>query len=217
MSAFNPNLLIPPMAQESRPLDFVDSGEYWDFLEVVVSEPNGSGRRRTYVYDSREDTFTRVFSDGRTADEPEDDTPEGVERPDGPMMNFIWPLDSGQYLADPVAIAAAIGLRNVALVYVNDPSDFNPELPPQDAYWGIALTGGGMDLSWDIASAFVEAGYFPPDELTINQGTPEATWRYGVDQIGATAARKVKRALTVRLKNRALALKYNLKAVGAWK
>lgn len=214
MSAFNPNLLIPPMAQESRTFEF-DTAEYWDYLEVAVSEPNGSGRRRTYVYDSREDTFTRVFSDGRTADEPEDDTPEGVERPDGPMMNYIWPLDGD--LADPVGIAAAIGLSNTALVWVNDPSDFDPDLPQRDAYWGIGLVGGGMDLSWDVASAFVEAGYFPPDELTINQGSPESTWRYGVSQIGATAARKVKRALTVRLKNRALVLKYNLKAVGAWK
>jgi hypothetical protein len=28
--------------------------------------------------------------------------------------------------------------------------------------FGLALTGGGMDLSWQICDAFVAAGYLPP-------------------------------------------------------
>lgn len=31
-----------------------------------------------------------------------------------------------------------------------------------DGETGFALTGGGMDLSWDIATAYVECGFLPP-------------------------------------------------------
>lgn len=31
--------------------------------------------------------------------------------------------------------------------------------------WGLALTGGGMDLTWEICEAYIALGYLPPAEL----------------------------------------------------
>ena len=32
----------------------------------------------------------------------------------------------------------------------------------KDGTTGLALTGGGMDLSWEICSAFLSLGFYPP-------------------------------------------------------
>jgi hypothetical protein len=32
----------------------------------------------------------------------------------------------------------------------------------RDGQTGLALTGGGMDLSWEICEAFVKLGFYPP-------------------------------------------------------
>jgi len=68
-----------------------------------------------------------------------------------PAMNYVWPLDSvenarhsEQGLADMVARAGCC-----VLVQIGDE-------------YGIALTGGGMDLSDHIVRAYVNCGYMPP-------------------------------------------------------
>lgn len=74
-----------------------------------------------------------------------------------PAMNFVWPLDSvdnarhsEQDLADMVAQAGCC-----VLVQIGDE-------------YGIALTGGGMDLSDHIVRAYVNCGYMPPLRLIEN-------------------------------------------------
>lgn len=64
---------------------------------------------------------------------------------DGPMMNYWYPLPF-----DPSDSAIA-ELANLPLcvVYIDDAP-------------GLALTGGGMDLSWEICEAFMRLGCLPP-------------------------------------------------------
>jgi hypothetical protein len=66
----------------------------------------------------------------------------GVE---GPMMNYWYPCER---LSADEAVLATVDLP---LCYVE-----------VDGEPGFALTGGGMDLSWEIAEAFVRSGYYPP-------------------------------------------------------
>lgn len=63
-----------------------------------------------------------------------------------PMMNYLYPLGR-----------------------VSDPDDFGRRLEhlPLTAVevggeWFLALTGGGMDLSWEICAGYVALGYYPP-------------------------------------------------------
>jgi hypothetical protein len=80
---------------------------------------------------------------------------------EGPMMNYYYDLgdspDSygrgtigGWHFQDD-EIGTAYKLRDVplCLVMVNDT-------------FALALTGGGMDLTWSIAEAFCRIGYLPP-------------------------------------------------------
>jgi hypothetical protein len=74
-----------------------------------------------------------------------------------PMMNYFYPLpnfedqkryrelDNG-YIKDAVDEAGSLTLVK-KLKY--------------DEY-GLALTGGGMDLSWDICRGYINLGYLPP-------------------------------------------------------
>jgi hypothetical protein len=84
----------------------------------------------------------------------EEDGSEGEERNtcrgtmhlEGPMMNYWYPvkLDDCE--------EAALKIAHLPLCVV----EF------EDGETGLALTGGGMDLSWEIAEAFIALGYWPP-------------------------------------------------------
>jgi hypothetical protein len=66
-----------------------------------------------------------------------------------PMMNYIYPLPHFDHMDPAEAQAKLIGEGPVCVVMVED----EPHL---------ALTGGGMDLSWDICWAYMVLGYLPP-------------------------------------------------------
>ena len=85
-----------------------------------------------------------------------EDHADGCERADedgdelagydgGPMMNYYYPAEiddpdeAGRLLADTCLVVVEV-----------------------DGRTGLALTGGGMDLSWEIAAAFVALGMLPP-------------------------------------------------------
>lgn len=68
-----------------------------------------------------------------------------------PMMSFFWPIKLRN--AGPADADLLIGLP-VTLVRIADG-------------YGIALTGGGMDLSWEIAAAYVRLGQLPPVEIRL--------------------------------------------------
>jgi hypothetical protein len=60
-----------------------------------------------------------------------------------PMMSYAYPLDS-RYDADAIA-----DLPSTTVVTIDD-----------EPY--LALTGGGMDFSWEICESFIRLGYLPP-------------------------------------------------------
>ena len=79
---------------------------------------------------------------------PGDDCPEcGAEHwAEGPMMNYYYPCT----IEDPAE--AALVLDGLPLCTV----EF------EDGKTALALTGGGMDLTWEICEAYMRLGYVPP-------------------------------------------------------
>ena len=71
------------------------------------------------------------------------------EMSEGPMMNYLYPLD------DVRADWAAEQIRDLPLCIITA-GDCSNEVE------GMALTGGGMDLSWEICEAYMRLGYLPP-------------------------------------------------------
>lgn len=68
---------------------------------------------------------------------------------DGPMVNYAYPLpDLGA--ADNV-YDAADRIRDLPLCIIE-----------RDGEYELALTGGGMDLSWEICEAYLRLGFAPP-------------------------------------------------------
>lgn len=66
-----------------------------------------------------------------------------------PMMNYIYPLPYYRGSAsDAQSVLTQVGV-SVVVVEVDG-----------DVY--LALSGGGMDMSWDICRAYMELGYLPP-------------------------------------------------------
>lgn len=64
----------------------------------------------------------------------------------GPMMNYWYPVD----IRDCEYAAEKIADFPLCVVEFSDGST------------GLALTGGGMDLTWEICGAFIALGYLPP-------------------------------------------------------
>lgn len=65
----------------------------------------------------------------------------------GPMMNYWYPVDRHGF--DPESAARDIADLPLCVVEVN-------------GQYGLALTGGGMDLSWQICEAYMRLGLLPP-------------------------------------------------------
>ncbi len=67
---------------------------------------------------------------------------------EGPMMNYRYEVDLNRIgsMED-----AAFALKDVPLCIVDMEGDHY-----------LALTGGGMDLSWEICEAYMRLGYLPP-------------------------------------------------------
>lgn len=67
---------------------------------------------------------------------------------EGPMMNHFYPCELRSLSVEDAARAIA----HLPLCVVQF----------KDGETGFALTGGGMDLSWEICDAFISCGYLPP-------------------------------------------------------
>jgi len=75
----------------------------------------------------------------------DDDCKGHVPSTEGPMMNYWYPCD----IDDTERAAKRIVDLPLCVVIV-------------DGKTGLALTGGGMDLSWEICEAFMRLGFLPP-------------------------------------------------------
>lgn len=73
---------------------------------------------------------------------------------EGPMMNYSYELPG--FHGDEYRAASKIADLPLCLVVPESPRDTIAGLP------ALALTGGGMDLTWEIAEAFMRLGYLPP-------------------------------------------------------
>ena len=70
-----------------------------------------------------------------------------------PMMNYYWPLSCDPSSQEAERIAAETALVAIRLTETDN--------------LALALAGGGMDLSWDIAYAYILAGSLPPVDLRL--------------------------------------------------
>ena len=70
----------------------------------------------------------------------------------GPMMNYFYPLP--YFDLDTHEAAEAIMDLPLCLIIAEETCPLQP--------FGLALTGGGMDLSWEICDAYVILGFIPP-------------------------------------------------------
>ncbi len=75
-----------------------------------------------------------------------------------PVMNFAWPITPRHDL-DPTEAATRID-RAAGCVTLVESEDWTGE-----TVYFLALTGGGMDLSWNICAAYAAAGNVPPVRL----------------------------------------------------
>lgn len=95
------------------------------------------------------DLLPEVEEPGEDGDPPfeVDNTCHGTIYAEGPMMNYWYPVR----INDCEEAAKAIAHLPLCVVEFEDSGDT-----------GLALTGGGMDLSWEICEAFICLGYRPP-------------------------------------------------------
>jgi hypothetical protein len=74
-----------------------------------------------------------------------------------PMMNYLYPLpdeftrDMENRFGEDWQTKIKNKLNNMTVVYLID----------QETYF-LALTGGGMDMSWQICETYINLGYLPP-------------------------------------------------------
>ena len=74
---------------------------------------------------------------------------EGYVNCDGPMMNYYYPCEG-------ISGDDAVKIAHLPLCIVE-----------VDGEIGLALTGGGMDLSWEICEAFICLGFLPPSYFCV--------------------------------------------------
>ena len=125
---------------DTKPRDFdygSGYGETWEYTEAA--ECQNCGKVVCPVYG--ETTHSEVDTETDC---------EGYVNADGPMMNFFYPI-SGMHGINPETAAEALVNLPLCVVYMNDTEEH-----------GLALTGGGMDLSWQICEAYMLLGYLPP-------------------------------------------------------
>lgn len=66
---------------------------------------------------------------------------------EGPMMSYYYPIPGYRGDRDDARMLEGLPLALVRF---------------SDGEWALALTGGGMDLSWEICEGFMRLGYLPP-------------------------------------------------------
>jgi hypothetical protein len=96
-----------------------------------------------------------IVLEGGSAGERHDDRDNEADCPgyfstaEGPMMNYWYAVDLSKMDNDPEEAARLIADLPLCVVQV-------------DGAYGLALTGGGMDLSWEICEAYTRLGQLPP-------------------------------------------------------
>ncbi len=128
-------------ALESKSVNYDFSQGYAEQWELVVAK-----------LDPDNEADAKLLVDDGYGEPTEDSASQEL---DGwyPMMNYYYPLPNAIDDADKVRETLQ-GLP-LTLVYFNETED-------SEAIYALALTGGGMDLTWEIAEAYIRLGYYPP-------------------------------------------------------
>jgi len=131
-----------------------ENGEGWTSFEAVECEDCGlvhvlGAHGQTTCADEMPE-----FED-ENGDEV-DNICQGCLNPEGPMMSFYWPCAVGDFIDE------SKGLQGLPVCIVDI------RLPSGTYETGIALTGGGMDLSWELCETYIRLGYYPPFSLASN-------------------------------------------------
>jgi hypothetical protein len=137
--------------------DYEDDGQTWQLIAsggsvvAVVIDGTPYSDYGTYADDWRDEHG----GDTDDAGEPDALTEEAFDAllevepymwgAEGPMMNYYYPLEEsdGEWRSFD-AVAAALAVADLPVCVVE-----------MDGDYGLALTGGGMDLSWEICAAYV--------------------------------------------------------------
>lgn len=171
---------LRPGFVDAKPEDFdfdsnrtdEDGDPAWDYIEAAECEECGN-----WIVDDTDHAFINADGDPVPAealldsnDLDENDLDEwaeanGVRRcprdgdnyrefdsAEGPMMNYRYPISSHVYTS-----AHAHKIADLALCLVES----------SDGHVFLALTGGGMDMSWDICDAYVRLGFLPPSHFDL--------------------------------------------------
>ncbi len=145
--------------------------KFWEYAEPEdddVAECNDCGEEITFTENGwrhSQTLGTTVFvipiageEDEDPEDPPTEDDYDHYPEPDddynrerGPMMSYWYPVR----ISDPARAAKKLTHLPVCVVEV-------------DGETGLALTGGGMDLSWEICEAFIVVGAYPPFHLAAH-------------------------------------------------
>lgn len=118
-----------------------NGGDGWDSFEAPDCPECGS--YGTWNSDEHAWTCPKEKCDQHGAEiDPDDLT--------GPVMNYYYSLPDLNRVGDEYEAASRIADLPLCVVTFEDGSH------------ALALTGGGMDFSWEIAEAFTRLGFLPP-------------------------------------------------------
>lgn len=113
-------------------------------IALDVVDPTGTLRESAATFDLADDEET---AEEKWDHDPDPSAWDDEHRGDGPMMSYWYPCP----LDDPADAARTLATYHLPLCVVS-----------VDGENGLALTGGGMDLSWEICEAFARLGFCPP-------------------------------------------------------
>lgn len=125
-------------AIDAKPVNYDWSHGYpddWDYYEAAECQKCGKA--------------VLVHGEEQHKDVEQDSECDGYLNSDGPMMNYYYPLPD--FHMDLEEAAKKIVHLPLCLVRFEESEEVV-----------LVLTGGGMDLSWEICAAYMELGYWPP-------------------------------------------------------
>jgi hypothetical protein len=133
------NLYASVIDATPRHFDFSEGcGQTWEYTEASECSECGA----TMLSSGGEQQHAEIDSDSRC---------EGYVSGDGPMMNYLYALPIP---LEDAEIRDALGDLPLCVVTLTD------AINGEDTF--LALTGGGMNMSWYIVEAYVRLGYLPP-------------------------------------------------------
>ena len=172
--------------------------EVWSYVQVPDCPDCDTDERVNWIADESE---WRCY--GKRGDHEWGVEVDMLDSTEGPMMNYYYPVDSWVIRQNGGLHEAAARLKGLPLCLV--------EWEERDDY-ALALTGGGMDLSWEICEAYMRLGELPPThfaDLPGYAGRP----RGDVDE---WVVRGCMRSFAVAHERAAYALDRALEKLGGW-